>query len=206
MAYVEIRNGKQKTYNCRFELKQYGLAFNKTGKYTGFWKGNVEDDKLEQLKEYCLKKKILLRVIDERYTRSSDYRDTFFDNNHGFFDNDKYYHCSYCGKIIKKENVSVDHLFPIHKVRNGNYTKFYRNLLSHFKINNINDKRNLIASCERCNKRKGKKGGLWIIRGFIGKYYMTWVIIYLLVINGLFYLFMNYDLLGKIVEFFENYL
>lgn len=46
-------------------------------------------------------------------------------------------------------------------------------------IENINDQKNLVASCQLCNSRKGSKAGLWIIRGLLGRYYLSWIIFYI---------------------------
>ena len=47
-------------------------------------------------------------------------------------------------------------------------------------IKNINSVKNLVPACERCNKRKGHKMGAWIIRGFLGKHFLFWVVIWIL--------------------------
>lgn len=55
----EIKNGKNKTYYFKNELKEFGCQFKKTGKYSGYWYLNTEDQFLaNRLQAYCLKKRI----------------------------------------------------------------------------------------------------------------------------------------------------
>ena len=42
-------------------------------------------------------------------------------------------------------------------------------------ISDINDVKNLVPSCEKCNSKKGSKMGLWLIRGDIGKHFGIWL-------------------------------
>lgn len=39
----EIKNGKNKTYYFKNELKEFGCQFKKTGKYSGYWYLNTDD-------------------------------------------------------------------------------------------------------------------------------------------------------------------
>lgn len=43
-------------------------------------------------------------------------------------------------------------------------------------INDINDTRNLVPACRKCNSRKGANTGIWIIRGLIGRHFGFWCI------------------------------
>lgn len=98
-----------------------------------------------------------------KYERSDDYRYEYIRHNPG--KNGKY-HCSYCGKMIKKEDMQVDHIFSVHNAKNHISTRL---LMKLFGINGVNDVKNLTASCKKCNMKKGKMGNGWIIRGFLGK-------------------------------------
>ena len=99
-------------------------------------------------------------VIKKEYTRSSNYRMVFFEENKPAFRN-KYYQCAYCGRLLTKDTVTIDHLLPIQKVKRNK---------------DRNDPRNLVAACDTCNKKKGSKGGWWIALGLIGRYPVFWMI------------------------------
>ena len=50
----EIKNGKNKTYYFKNELKEFGCQFKKTGKYSGYWYLNTDDQFLaNRLQAYC---------------------------------------------------------------------------------------------------------------------------------------------------------
>ena len=59
----------------------------------------------------------------------------------------------------------------------------------------VNDIRNLAPACRDCNSKKSDKMGLWVVRGWLGKYKLYWIILriiqivcILLMICGGFYL------------------
>lgn len=43
-------------------------------------------------------------------------------------------------------------------------------------IRDVNDPRNLVPSCAKCNSHKSAKMGLWIARGKIGQLTWLWMI------------------------------
>ena len=111
--------------------------------------------------------------------RSDDYRKKFFESNKGILSSG-IYHCSYCGKILTKKNVSVDHLIPVHRVKRFSLARL---IMLYNGINDVNDIRNLVPSCKRCNSKKGSKMGLWLYRGNIGKHFIFWGIIWTVVLS-----------------------
>lgn len=60
------------------------------------------------------------------------------------------YICAYCFKPVKANKMNVDHIYPFDR---GGSNKCW----------------NLVAACERCNKKKSDKAGLWVVRGYFGK-------------------------------------
>ena len=102
---------------------------------------------------------IRYRAYQECYARSSGYRSAFFREN------GEKNHCRYCGKRLTKSSTFVDHVIPVAKAKSDKWARF---LLKIRGINNVNDVRNLVPACYRCNKRKGTKMGLWVLRGWIG--------------------------------------
>lgn len=107
------------------------------------------------------------------YSRSKDYRYQFIRNNPGYKKDYKHYHCAYCGKKILKENMEVDHIISVYKAKTTFLAKFLMWILG---IKDVNDSRNLVASCRSCNRRKGSMGNGWLIAAVIGRSYRLWVV------------------------------
>ena len=105
-----------------------------------------------------------MRFATEFSERSYGYRNDFIDEGPTF---GKYWLCAYCGKLLTEKTLTVDHLIPVAQARDSSFTEWY---MKRHGYKTINDKRNLVAACERCNKRKGKQTGFWIIRGRIGRH------------------------------------
>ena len=107
------------------------------------------------------------------YERSDDYRKNFLKYNKGVFGSGNY-HCSYCGKILSPQKMRVDHLIPIHRVKKFGFAR----ILMWFEgIRNINDVKNLVPACERCNSKKSSNMGLWLIKGEWGRHIWNWIIL-----------------------------
>lgn len=176
--YIIVKDGRNKTYNYRKELFNFGLRFKKTGKYIGYWRKTTSNiNNLRDIQVYCKKKHLKFLSYDINKKRSSNYRKIFFANYDTVFKD--YYICSYCGKLLKKEEVTVDHIIPIAKAQKNN---FYRIILRKLNIININDYKNLTCSCSECNFRKSNKAGIWIVRGFLGKNAYFWVFMKLILL------------------------
>lgn len=103
-----------------------------------------------------------------KYERSANYRKTFFSQNKSFR-----YRCAYCGKRLKEADVEVDHLIPVSEAQSNWLVRLWLRICG---ITDINDKRNLVSSCKRCNRKKSDKMGLWVYRGAIGRYKIVWII------------------------------
>lgn len=94
--------------------------------------------------------------MNTKYQRSDSYRASFMRHwppKHG------YYHCVYCGKKLRPDQMEVDHVIPVGAVR---HNLLYRLLVPADGVNSLS---NLVPSCSKCNNRKGRKCGLWMIRG-----------------------------------------
>ena len=85
--------------------------------------------------------------------RSLTYRKEYFKNNKPVKD-DKY-RCVYCGYLYSKKEITIDHLYAVHRAKKS---PFVRLLLKLRGYTSINDIRNLVPACDKCNKMKGKKG------------------------------------------------
>lgn len=133
--------------------------------------GELSIYKSKQLKKFCESKKIKFEIDTKYGKRSNTYRNIFFKNvNPPFFNR---YFCVYCGRILSKEQVTVDHLFPVGEV---NKNIRLQKKLKKMGAKSVNDYQNLVPSCKKCNNKKGSKMGIWIIKGRIGRYQKLWLI------------------------------
>lgn len=127
----------------------------------------------------CTKNKILCkarkshikyRCYEKRWDRSAGYRKHFLAAFPGP------YRCRYCNRRIDQEHMVVDHIVPVNKAKTSAQIRFFMEIAG---IYDVNDFRNLAASCKICNKRKADKTGIWILRGILGRYKAYWLIVYL---------------------------
>ncbi len=128
----------------------------------------------DKLIDYCKKNHIRYH-IDNDFGKRNNYRATYFEGNRPVIGN-KYF-CAYCGMLISRRNVTVDHIYPVHLADTDFKTQ---RILSRKGWKSINDVHNLVAACRRCNSRKRDKTGLWILRGKIGKSNVFWAIRHLI--------------------------
>ena len=106
------------------------------------------------------------KSFDKRYERNNKYRQEFFEHNKGP------YHCAYCGKGLRDDYLEVDHLVPVSQAKSKISVRTWLHFCG---ITNVNDPRNLVASCKKCNRKKSDKMGTWVIRGMIGRHKSIWV-------------------------------
>lgn len=173
MGYnIEIRNGKKATYYYREDLKKMGFKFKKTSEYCSCWYAHTTlEEQVEAVKKYCKDHKLNFFMYEDKYERSNNYRKIYFENNKPVFKD--YYICVYCGTPVHEKNVTVDHIVPVKKAKKK---KMYQKILQVTKIEAVNDPKNLVCACYSCNARKSSKGGFWVLRGFLGKFKIYWVL------------------------------
>lgn len=169
MDTIEISNGFQKIYFHKSYLRKQGLDFIKKKYGKSYYTKKVTEIQKKELIKYCKKHLLHYTIIEDKYSRSSNYRKIYLDT----LQNKKYVFCAYCGFLFKPNKITVDHIIPIHKAKNNRGCA--RLLLKLFRINNVNSIKNLAPACSRCNSKKSSKMGLWILKGFIGKYNILWV-------------------------------
>lgn len=109
-----------------------------------------------------------------RFSRSPKARKTFLTHKKGLFGT-KLYVCVYCGKLISPRNMEVDHCLPVASAKRSKFVRGYIRFLGLFqkksmKQEGINGAWNLVASCHNCNSKKSDEGGLWVLRGVVGRY------------------------------------
>jgi 5-methylcytosine-specific restriction endonuclease McrA len=120
-----------------------------------------------QIKTVMKFHKYKYRSYNKRYERGSNYRAEFFKHNKGP------HRCVYCGKRLKSTDIEVDHLIPVSKAKSSIGARVWLRICGIF---NVNDHRNLVASCKRCNRKKSDKIGFWVLRGLIGRFDAFWTI------------------------------
>ena len=167
MGYSVIVNcPRQRKRAVKKVLRRYGLKWSDNGRFIG----SVGRKDFELIAEYCQKKHLKYKINNAYGSRSADYRRQFFMANPPHIG--KRYFCAYCGRLISRRRVTVDHLYPVNK---ASRSIRLQTKLRRMGIKNINSVRNLVPACKKCNGHKGTKMGLWILRGRIGKSPEIWV-------------------------------
>jgi hypothetical protein len=139
----------------------------KENAYGSFFTIEVSSMDSWQIKTLLQSRKYKYRCFDSRYERSTSYRKTFFDTHKGP------YRCAYCGRRLRSENkIEVDHLVPVSKAKSSFGVRTWLHICG---ITNVNDHRNLVASCQKCNRKKSNKMGFWTIRGALGRFKIFWI-------------------------------
>lgn len=168
MYPVAVVCKRRPKWRVRRRLKKYGLTM-----CNGGYTGNISKASYKSFSIFCEKYHLDYRIDNGFGKRSSDYRAQYFRENRppvGSF-----YICAYCGRLVSFKNVTVDHLYPVGRAKKDPHLQ---KKLRRSGIENINDPKNLVASCRRCNQKKGKKTGFWIVRGKIGRYPAVWLMRY----------------------------
>lgn len=200
---IRIYDKKNKTYEFKKALKKLGFIRNKN-----YWVKECDKNEAEQARYFCEKYNLEYAPIKKEYVRSDNYRAVFFKYNNGIFSKRMHYHCAYCGKIKKKQDITIDHLIPINNVLHGKHSHYWRRKLWKSQISDINDYHNLVPACAKCNQKKGSKAGLWVLRGRIGSNFIFWCfyrVIQVMIIIG-FIVFLFNMLFGhiNILEYFSR--
>lgn len=157
---MEIRNGSKSTYRQKNALKRGGFIFD--GKY--WCKSTDLERECVKWENFCRYRGLSFKAIGDNTERSNHYRSDFFAHHKPMFG--KMYACAYCGKRLYKNQVQVDHIIAVNLAKKDSSIRKRIQILG---WDSINDYRNLCAACSSCNRKKSDKGGLWIIRGRLGK-------------------------------------
>lgn len=171
--YTDIKVlGKQKNrsiWQYRKKMKSFGLSYSKAERC--YYAAIADPKLLQKIERYCFWHNLRFETCDLFSQRSSDYRKVFFRTYPPIF-GDKYF-CAYCGRLYKKNWISIDHLYPVAKVRSNTKLKEH---LKKIGASSVNDPKNLVPACLRCNQSKGTKTGLWILKGKIGRHQRLWIV------------------------------
>jgi HNH endonuclease. len=154
MYPVSVFSSGEFSRKSRKRLSGYGLIWDGVEFF-----GIVGEKTLHKIKKYCSLHKYRFRIENNLGRRGSDYRRRYFIMNKPVI-GDKYI-CVYCGKLLTKDELTVDHIYPIGKASNS---LKYQKKLSRKGIKNINDGKNLVSACAKCNALKSADTGLWILK------------------------------------------
>lgn len=161
---VAVTDGSSLAWYARRRLKSYGLKYR-----DGAFRGKAGRGKIQKLKNFCRDSHLKFYIDNEYGKRSTNYRQTFFESMSPVFGNR--YFCSYCGRPVGSRNTTVDHLFPVARVSTS---PSLQHLMRFLGIKSLNCKQNLVPACRKCNRKKGTKMGIWILRGYIGRIQWLW--------------------------------
>lgn len=183
MVIIIIKNLESTIqYQYRDLLEYMGFSYKRINKYSRIWYMRCDNQiDLERCKNFCKFHRIDIEIYnDENYSRA--FRKKYFIKDSGFFNKGKYYHCACCGMLLKKDKVWIDHLFPVYPVKENEYSVVNKRLLKFLHMTNIDCNKNLISLCKACYINKGCKTGIWIIRGWLGKHFIFWILFYGLIL------------------------
>lgn len=176
MVYIRVFDGRSSTYRYRNELKRLGLRFSASPE--PHWEAVVSEGCLREIEDWCFDRRLEIETPFSK--RSSNYRKAFFDAYEPNFRKDRYL-CVYCGTPLRKAKVTVDHLIAVKQAQSSRY---YLRRLQDRGFESVNDVRNLVPCCKRCNSRKGAKAGLWVAIGRVGKHKRFWYLVWILELLG----------------------
>jgi len=113
---------------------------------------------------------------NEQFTRSKTYRKDYLKKHKGFFG---IYCCAYCGRLCSKSTMQVDHIYPVNGVKEGELSnaggRMFITIISMLHgpkalKDGVNADWNKTAACPTCNHNKTDSKGLWVVRGYFGKF------------------------------------
>lgn len=166
MYSLVVRCNPQDRKKYQRKFRSFGLKWDKNGFY-----GCVKYRRYQKIQGFCYTNGLSVKIDSGFSSRSGNYRSVFFKSHKPQIG--KYYICSYCGRLLKPEKVTVDHLYPIKKARED---PKIQHKLRKMGLHDVNDPKNLVAACEKCNARKAAKTGKWILWGKIGQSTFFWII------------------------------
>lgn len=152
----------------------YKLLNNEDTRYKDNYCFNTYKNKPARIIKKLQKFGIKYECYPMKYERSNNYRQTFFSETTGP------YRCRYCNKKLQSNKVFIDHIVPVAKAQKKTSARL---MLSMKKCDTVNDIKNLAPACEKCNKKKSDKMGLWIVRGWLGKYKLYWILLRIIQIS-----------------------
>lgn len=146
-----------------------GLSYDKS-KHCYVLKNINNKHDIKNISKLCDSLKVEYQLLDNNFQRDASYRKRFFST---YKDHNGWYICAYCGRIIPKTDITVDHITPVAAAKNS---KFTQTMLKLFGISNINCAKNLAPACRECNSKKSSHIGSWLLRGYLGRKTPLWLL------------------------------
>lgn len=189
-----------KWYNKKLQNKlenKYKLKLvNIDGVY--MYEGSVKSSwAVTSLKRLCRQNKVKFEINNDFGKRSATYRTEYFKHNKPIYK--KFYRCVYCGRLLSRRKITVDHIYPVKKVNESTY---YQDKLKRMGADSVNDYRNLVSACFRCNAKKSAKTGWWIIKAKIGSMKYYWLVVH--IIEFIIFLLILYNLYANRMIISDN--
>lgn len=165
---VEVRDTfRAEAGSYHWKLDELGLRKIRDGIYRGKLSSAR---RIRRIERFCRKKGLRIRILNVYGRRGGSYRRVYFEHHRPDFLG--MYYCVYCGKLLPRRRVTVDHLYP---VRGASSSLAVQKKLRK-KLGGINDPENLVASCLRCNQEKGSSTDpFWLKRGERGRNKYYWM-------------------------------
>ena len=157
---ADIYIQKNSRWFSKHRLKKLGATAHSNGKWT------IETSDKSYVTKFCEKNRLRYNWYKKQWDRAGGYRARFLRVNN------PPYRCRYCPRRLPVKKLEVDHLVPVARAKKS---AFARMLLRIQGIHNVNDGKNLVACCHRCNERKRDRMGIWYVRGHLGKYRLYWL-------------------------------
>lgn len=162
---VKIKYPNEPIYRTRLKT----LELEKSGAEE--YRGLLTEKQIKQL-SFLQKRGVLTYYIDNKFgLRGGSYRNIFFRNYKPAIGD--IYFCAYCGRPLSRKSITIDHIYPVGRVRKS---ASLQRTLERKGISSVNDPLNLAPACSRCNQRKSDKMGLWVIKGRFGRSQRLWLI------------------------------
>lgn len=149
------------------------------------------------LKRLCRQNKVKFEINNDFGKRSTTYRTEYFKHNKPIYK--KFYRCVYCGRLLSRRKITVDHIYPVKKVNESTY---YQDKLKRMGADSVNNYRNLVSACFRCNAKKSAKTGWWIIKAKIGSMKYYWLVVH--IIEFIIFLLILYNLYANRMIISDN--
>ena len=162
------------------EVKAYRhhqLLNNFSDKGNGVFVFNGSYKECNRLLHKLVRRGYKARMYKKEYARSNNYRYNFF-NATG---NKKEYRCVYCGRVFKKDRITIDHVIPVDRAKSSFIARTFLKLKGCKSVNEID---NLVPACSICNSKKGTHIKLkYLLRSQWGEYRSYWIVMPLIKIS-----------------------
>lgn len=168
----------RKTRRSRWvDLSRYpGFKRNRSAKGLEWSRAGLTEEEARGFAAKAREDRLACEVLDERFERSTGYRAEYIARHPGPW------RCRYCHRRLSDVgDMTVDHIVPVAAASASQKAPlrraFARWALEREGARSVNDDANLCPACKHCNSSKGQKLGLWVARGWLGRFAPYWVLL-----------------------------